>query len=967
MLGHRKGVVVATLNVNSLLLHIDEIRLIVKELGIHILAINETKLDVNIADELVGIEGYSIKRCDRNRNGGGVAIYIKDNLFDKCSLRNDVPVSSLEAVCVECKPVRSAPFIVFAWYRPPDESVDIFRQLEETLQFLDNENKELILLGDTNCDLLANYSREEPESTNGLPAHSKRLVETYDLFGFQQLINKATRVTLTSKTLIDHIATTNKSNIVVSDVKEISLSDHYLVYCVRKFRGASKKQHKIISTRQMKNFCEESFLNDLKSVDWKKIVTSTDDINQTVEQWSSMFSIILEKHAPMRNRRVSEKFSPWLTKEFKLMCKSRDRLKKLAVSSKSDLLMQAYRQLRNRVNKLNENLKREFFTNKIASYDGDLKNTWKTINQVLNKKTKTTHISSLEVEGKTVSGAMAIAESMNNFFCDIGENLSDKIPEASNPLLSNEYEVNPKSLKFHFEPVSIPQIERVFGKFDTSKGSGPDGLANFFLKIGLPVIAESLCDIFNLSLATGVFPDSWKIARVAPVFKSGQQDDSSNYRPISVLPFLARLFEKLVYNQVYAFLIKNKLLFSNQSAFRLLHSVVTCLLASTNDWYVNMDNGKYTANVFIDLKKAFDTVDHDILLKKLIRYGISDLEHSWFASYLKNRRQFCKVNGAFSQIKDVTCGVPQGSCLGPLLFLIYINDLPLALRNCNVTMYADDTSLSYASKNIDDLNQFMNEDLNCLKDWLQGNKLSLNVLKTHAMVVGSRPKLKMISDEVVEQPSFSINGTQIKVVENTKYLGVQLDSHLVWDEHINCMRTKVSRALGFLKYAKKFLPKETLSKMYRGIVEPHFRYCCSVWGCCGKIQIETLQKLQNRAARIVTNSSYDVSAASLIKRLKWPTISDIIQNETATIMYKSTNGLAPEYLSKLFIKNSAHNTLRLRNTETDLRVPLFKTSNGQKSISFRGPKLWNKLSLDVKHAPSLPTFKKRLNEPLQRV
>ena len=233
------------------------------------------------------------------------------------------------------------------------------------------------------------------------------------------------------------------------------------------------------------------------------------------------------------------------------------------------------------------------------------------------------------------------------------------------------------------------------------------------------------------------------------------------------------------------------------------------------------------------------------------------------------------------------------------------------------------------------------------------------------MVVGSRPKLKRISDEVSEQPSFFINGTQIETVERTKYLGVQLDCHLVWDEHIKCVRTKVSRVLGFLKYAKKFLPQDTLSKMYREIVEPHIRFCCSVSGCCGKTQIDILQRLQNRAARTVMNSSYHASAAGLIKRLGWPTISDIILGETATIMFKSANSLVPEYLSELFVKNSALNTMRLRNTEADWRVPLFKAANGQKSISFRGPKIWNQSSSDVRLAPSLFTFKRRLKEVIE--
>ena len=219
--------------------------------------------------------------------------------------------------------------------------------------------------------------------------------------------------------------------------------------------------------------------------------------------------------------------------------------------------------------------------------------------------------------------------------------------------------------------------------------------------------------------------------------------------------------------------------------------------------------------------------------------------------------------------------------------------------------------------------------------------MSLNVIKTQAMVIGSMPNIKKISDKLVPTPSFAIGNSHIDVVDNAKYLGVQLDKHLVWDEHTKDLRSKISRCLGFLKYAKKLLPKYTLSQMYRGIVEPHFRYCCSVWGGCGDSRLLMLQKLQNRAARIVTNSSYDTLAANLIKELKWPTVHDMIKQETATIVFKSINGLAPTYLSTLFTRNSAREIVNLRNRETDLLAPRMKTSIGKKAFSFRGAKVWN--------------------------
>ena len=219
--------------------------------------------------------------------------------------------------------------------------------------------------------------------------------------------------------------------------------------------------------------------------------------------------------------------------------------------------------------------------------------------------------------------------------------------------------------------------------------------------------------------------------------------------------------------------------------------------------------------------------------------------------------------------------------------------------------------------------------------------------------------MRMIRQHYNAQPSFSIGDLEIEMIANTKYLGVQVDSQLNWDEHVDTIKTKANRAIGLIKYSKKYLPSDVLNKMYRGIVEPQLSYCCSVWSCCSESKINVLQKIQNRAARIVTNSPYDASTAPLIQNLGWPTISNFIRKETATLTYKSLNSLAPAYTRKLFTKYSDDSKRSLRSTETDLRLPLLKAANGQKAFSYRGAKLWNSLPREAKLAPSLKTFKER--------
>ena len=301
-LGYKKGMAIASLNINGLRSHLDELKLMIKDLGIHILALNETKLDPGYPKELTDVSGFQQERLDRTCHGGGVSIYIRDSI--KYKLRSDVPTDDLEMICIEVEPPKSKSFLVLAWYRPPSDPVGTFDKLEKVLSFLDKEGKEAILLGDTNCDLTPKLA-EQP-----LDNDSKHMLDLYELFSFKQLVEEPTRVTLATSSIIDHVSTTCARNILKSGVHEVSMSDHYMVYCIRKCNGAVEKGHKMIKTRKMKNFSEEAFLADVSGICWEQMVSGTDDINLLVNRWSNMFSMIIEKHAPMVEMRVSEKHCP---------------------------------------------------------------------------------------------------------------------------------------------------------------------------------------------------------------------------------------------------------------------------------------------------------------------------------------------------------------------------------------------------------------------------------------------------------------------------------------------------------------------------------------------------------------------------------------------------------------------------------------------------------------------------------
>ena len=493
-------------------------------------------------------------------------------------------------------------------------------------------------------------------------------------------------------------------------------------------------------------------------------------------------------------------------------------------------------------------------------------------------------------------------------------------------------------------------------KIDEKKATGLDRIPSKLLKMAASIIAPSLTSIFSKSILTGLYPNDWKAAKVTPLLKKGIKSDPNNYRPISVIPVVSKVFEKIVYSQLYHYLDSNKLLLGCQSGFRSLHSTLTALLEATDAWSVNIDNGLLNGVVFIDLTKAFDTIDHKIILRKMSYLGVDQAAIKWFSSYLSGRTQRCSVNGKLSTARTLRCGVPQGSILGPLLFLIYINDLPNSLRDAVPRMFADDTNLTLSAKTLTELKQALTPELNNLSCWLKANRLSLNVAKTELMIIGSRQRLSVQCDDL----EIKIDDQIIKRVDHTKSLGLTIDDHLSWRKHVDEICKKVSSAIGALKRVRPFISKETATQIYNALIMPHFDYCSPVWDCLSGYLSDKLQKLQNRAARIITKSPFDTSSDHLLSTLDWERLFLRRKKQKALMMFKSMNGLAPEYLQSLF--SQSRSVYNLRDSEGKLTLPKPSTNYLKRSFSYSGAVLWNNMSKSLKTAVSVNHFKQLIKK-----
>ena len=590
------------------------------------------------------------------------------------------------------------------------------------------------------------------------------------------------------------------------------------------------------------------------------------------------------------------------------------------------------------IRKSKQNHFNKYFSDNVKN----LRETWKGIKSIIQTKNTNDSLPTCIFDNDvSITNPNHIANTFNSYFSSIGETLQSKI--HSSHLSFTRYLKNPNIHSLFISPTDSTEIQNLISNLKDGKASGPNSIPTVVLKQLNSEISIVLAKLFNLSFSTGVFPDILKISSVIPLFKKGSKLNCGNYRPISLLSNISKLIEKLMYSRLYSFLKIFNCLSELQFGFRDKHSTSHALISITEQIREALDTGHFACGIFIDLQKAFDTVDHNILVAKLEYYGVRGIVKNWFSSYLHNRKQFVTINGFKSTLNSINFGVPQGSVLGPLLFLMYINDLSFSVKNSTVHHFADDTNLLYINESLKTLCKKVNYDLKGITNWLNANRLSLNVNKTEFVIF--RSPRKPIDFEV----NIKLNGKRLYPSSYVKYLGVLIDEHLSWKYHINELLKKLNRSNSLLSKIRHYVNENTLRSLYFSLFSSHMSYCCQIWGQNGSYNLNKILSIQRSALRIISFRPFRSNVSDLFHSLNIPLFSNLVRISNILYVFDSLSSNLPVSIANYFCQSRDVHSYNTRNIQHGKLVPpAFKSVKyGKYSIKYQCTTEWNKSILEI--------------------
>lgn len=842
----------------------------------------------------------------------------------------------------------------YVLYKSPKyNNTEFLNNFSMWLEEISIQGKNSLIVGDFNVNMLGNSS-------------SKRQLENIILQnGFKQHVKLPTRIDKKSETCIDLMLSNFKK--VYCKVSEIPrISDHEIIsiklpkYMVHR----KSSQNKIIVKRKdikPKLKCNDfnDLITHLNNFEWPDIKEYNIDIlsNKFVEQFTSF-----PKLNPQSDSSSESEFikidPPYFNKIVKLARMEKinafTAAKEAKNTNQADIMWTLYKRKRNVFVRVLKCEKKKYFENKIEENKSDPKKLWKVLKKMMGANNNLNKNKIYDTHFIDCSDG-PINQKFNEFYVN---SIKDIVDSINNGTYYGQEDGECKHEKFvKFNCVTMDDLIKIIK--DVNGSSAYDCIDKNMIVRTLEITGSRLLQVINCAIETGCYPE-WKSNMIIPVPKITNPTEPQHYRPINILPYYEKIVEKVMYNQMIKYVNDNNLLYEKQSGFRSKHSCETALQGLFSDWREQLDTGNFIITIMLDFKRAFETIDRSILLTKLKKFGFSESAHKLLSTYLCNRRQFTKINNEKSDEIVNDFGVPQGSILGPLLFIIYINDMHEVASNVSINLFADDTLVYFSGTNVKDVVNKLNNDLLKITEWLKCNKLKLNADKTKAMVIA---KSSIVRNRVINELNvhgICIENDNIEFVNEFKYLGVMLDQYLNFDKHVNYIAKKVGKKIGVLSRLSAFISPVTCAHLYKSLIAPHFEYCSTIMWQMDKKNIAILQKLQNKAMRVIIKCHWRTHVVDMLHALNWMSITQRIYFNAMIFIFKMQSNLLPPYLcTKLIRKVDIHNH-NLRN-KNDFAICKQNSTTMSRSIYQSGLTAFNSLPLSIKNAPSLQCFKNQIN------
>jgi hypothetical protein len=936
-------------------------------------AVTETWLHDSAAS-VTHVPGYNFVHsvADTTKTKGfGIGCFIKSTfsyeIIEKNYSLTQDEASAIEFLAID---VRSCSFdcVLLVVYRSPSTSCTYFLSaLDSILLTLTAHDRQVVIAGDYNIDM----AQTKDKITEGL--HS--LTSSY---GLVPTIDIPTRVCTyrdksgipirSSSSTIDNIFI-NSASIATSGVLRTDTSDHYTIFTMlhprRILELPASQVKKTVPIRRITDLAIENFSNNVATLDWSPlyIIDNTDDAMIYFDQ---QIQSLYDYYFPLRRYVVSDDYAGkppkndkgWFSQELLDMSRHKYSLYKRFKLTNNTMDKNNYLSYKHQFEQECANARIKYFSNKFNNTDGDASALWAEINKCLGrKKRSSSNIHKICSEnGGCAENDVEIANTLNNHFATIGSKLSSRLPDHAVDDI-DKYMPSASYEGFNFSTVSAFELMHQAGQMRSNLSGFLVRCPSAILLKSIGFLAAPLSYIFNLTVSTSNFATVLKHAVVTPIYKTGERSNPNNYRPISVTRFISKLFESLCKSQIMAYLDRSNILSDHQYGFRRGRSCEMALLRLTNYVVKSVEARNFTVGIFIDIRKAFDCVPFPQLLRKLNKYGFSTAACSLIASFLCDRTQQTYANQVMSSYTEVGCGVPQGTVLGPVLFILYINDLLLYLDKHSTVSpiaFADDTSLLFSHNDVDSAIAIVNRELDLVADWFNVNRLTLNVDKTSYLLF-KKPQ----SPKFLPSNSLMINGAALTEETNVKCLGVVLSANLSWQMHVEHLTKRLSYSLAVLyRLARCGVPRRSLIPVYKALFLPHINYCSLVWGSSGPSVLKPLQVLQNRAFRMMFGVPSRTTVAPLMYDLNEMTVFQRLRFNYMTFIHDTLYELRPNFLDVQFPQISeVHNHFTRASAAKSLFVNRVRTQIAQRFVSDHGLSLWNTLPIEIRNIRSPQQFR----------